>query len=135
MKPFEELSYLGRIRRMRQSAQAALNAYGLSNVRFKFLRQAGNTLFRVNEANPTLTTKPELYTQGQYMLRIHQPGYQTTEAIELELLGLPPCVGTPICQCQNPSQHWMGSCWHRFPSLGYQGNATAPFSGGLRDVQ
>jgi len=84
MKPFEELSYLGRIRRMRQLAQAALNAYGLSNVRFQFLRQAGNTLFRVNEANPTLTTKPELYTQGQYMLRIHQPGYQTAEAIELD---------------------------------------------------
>ena len=85
MKPFEELSHLGRIRRMRQLAQAALNAYGLSDTRFKFLRQAGNTLFRVNEASPTLTTKVDLYTPGQYMLRIHQPGYQTTEAIELEL--------------------------------------------------
>ena len=88
MKPFEELSYLGRIRRMGQLAQAAVNAYGLSDVRLKFLRQAGNTLFRVNEAYPTLTTKPELYTQGQYMLRIHQPGYQTAEAIELELAWL-----------------------------------------------
>jgi Ser/Thr protein kinase RdoA (MazF antagonist) len=88
MKPFEELSYLGQIRRMRQLAQTALNAYGLSDVRFKFIRQAGNTLFRVNEANPTLTTKTELYTQGQYMLRIHQPNYQTTEAIELELAWL-----------------------------------------------
>jgi Ser/Thr protein kinase RdoA (MazF antagonist) len=88
MKPFEELSYLGRIRRMRKLAQAALNAYELRDVRFKFLRQAGNTLFRVNEVNSVPTTKTELYSQGQYMLRIHQPGYQTTQAIELELAWL-----------------------------------------------
>lgn len=88
MKPFKELSCLGRIRRMRQLAQVALNAYGLSDVRFKLLRQAGNTLFRVNEVNPIPTTNVELYTPGQYMLRIHQPGYQTTEAIELELTWL-----------------------------------------------
>ena len=81
MKPFEELSRLGRIRRMRQLAQVALNAYGLSDVRFKLLRQAGNTLFRVNEVDPVPTTKAELYTQGQYLLRIHLPRYQTTEAI------------------------------------------------------
>ena len=73
---------------MRRLAQVALNAYGLSDVRFKLLRQAGNTLFRVNEVNPVPTTKVELYTQGQYMLRIHQPGYQTTEAIVLELAWL-----------------------------------------------
>jgi len=88
MKPFEELSYLGRIQRMRRLAQTALNAYSLSNARFKLLRQAGNTLFRVNDANPDPITKAELYTQSQYMLRIHQPGYQTTEAIELELAWL-----------------------------------------------
>jgi hypothetical protein len=29
MKPFDDLTYHGRIRRMRQLAQAALNAYGL----------------------------------------------------------------------------------------------------------
>jgi Ser/Thr protein kinase RdoA (MazF antagonist) len=88
MKPFEGLSYLGRIRRMRQLAQVALNAYGLSDARFKLLRQTGNTLFRVYEVNPVSTTKAELYAQGQYMLRIHQPGYQTTEAIVLELAWL-----------------------------------------------
>jgi Ser/Thr protein kinase RdoA (MazF antagonist) len=88
MKPFEELSYPGRIRRMRQLAQAALNNYGLSDARFRFLRWAGNTLFRVNEIHPTSTTKVELYTAGQYMLRIHQPGYQSAEAIELELMWL-----------------------------------------------
>ena len=73
---------------MRQLAQVALNAYGLSDVRFKFLRQAGNTLFRVNEASPAYALRAELYTPGQYMLRIHQPGYQTVEAIALELAWL-----------------------------------------------
>jgi Ser/Thr protein kinase RdoA (MazF antagonist) len=76
------------MRRMRRLAQAALDAYGLSEADFRFLRQAGNTLFRVNEASPAHTSKAELYTPGQYLLRIHQPGYQTTEAIELELAWL-----------------------------------------------
>jgi Ser/Thr protein kinase RdoA (MazF antagonist) len=86
MKPYEKLSYFGRIRRMRQLAQVALNVYGLSDARCRFLRQAGNTLFRVNEANPIPTSTQ--YKPGQYVLRIHQPGYQTTEAIELELAWL-----------------------------------------------
>jgi len=73
---------------MRQLAKVALNAYGLADTRLKFLKQAGNTLYRVNEASPSHTTKAELYTPGQYMLRIHQPGYQTPEAIVLELAWL-----------------------------------------------
>jgi len=73
---------------MRQLAKVALNAYGLADTRLKFLKQAGNTLYRVNEASPSHTTKAELYTPGQYMLRIHQPGYQTPEAIALELAWL-----------------------------------------------
>lgn len=85
MKPYEELTYLGRIRRMRRLAYSALSAYGLTTASFRFLRQAGNTLFRVFEANPGPDLKDDLYIPGQYMLRIHQPGYQTPEAIELEL--------------------------------------------------
>ena len=73
---------------MRQLAKVALNAYGLADTRLKFLKQAGNTLYRVNEASPSHTTKAELYTPGQYMLRIHQPGYQTPEAVALELAWL-----------------------------------------------
>ena len=85
MKPFENLTYLGRIRRMRQLARYSLNAYDLTDMHLKFLRQVGNTLFRVNEAYPTLINKTNLYVPGQYLLRIHQPGYQTPAAIELEL--------------------------------------------------
>jgi Ser/Thr protein kinase RdoA (MazF antagonist) len=88
MKPYEQLAYPGRIRRMRQLAQADLNAYGMPNTRFKLLKQAGNTLFRVVDITQAANDRAELYLPGQYLLRIHQPGYQTTEAIELELMWL-----------------------------------------------
>jgi hypothetical protein len=54
MKPFEELTYLGRVRRMRQLAHAALAAYGITEARLNLVRQAGNTLFRVY--TPSLPT-------------------------------------------------------------------------------
>jgi len=85
MKPFEKLTYLGRVRRMRQFARPALNAYNLTDFQLGFLRQVGNTLYKVKEVKPTLITKDNLYTSGQYLLRIHQPSYQTPAAIELEL--------------------------------------------------
>jgi Ser/Thr protein kinase RdoA (MazF antagonist) len=89
MKPYKELTHLGRVRRMRQLAGVALDAYGLAGARFKFLRQAGNTLFRVHA--PDLTparTDRDLFQENHYLLRIHQPGYQAPDAIELELAWL-----------------------------------------------
>lgn len=88
MKPYEALTYPGQIRRLRQLARAALDAYDLSEQRLKFLRLAGNAVYRVNEAYPRHINKTDLYAPGQYLLRIHQPGYQTTAAIELEFLWL-----------------------------------------------
>ncbi len=85
MKPFEKLTYLGRVRRMRQFARHALNVYDFGDLQLKFLRQAGNTLFRVHETFPSLKDNPDLFVPGQYVLRIHQPGYQAPAAIELEL--------------------------------------------------
>jgi len=86
MKSFEKLTHLGRMRRMRCLAQTALDEYDLAETHVSFLRHAGNTLFRVVEANPTLAKEANhLFADGQYLLRIHQPGYQTTDAIVLEL--------------------------------------------------
>jgi Ser/Thr protein kinase RdoA (MazF antagonist) len=71
---------------MRQLARAALDAYGLSDARFRLLRQAGNTLFRVVEASPALVKSAGgLFAEGHYLLRIHHPGYQPADAIALEL--------------------------------------------------
>ena len=89
MKPYDELTYLGRVRRMRQLAHVALDTYGLGGMRFKLVRQAGNTLYRVYDAGAALEGEGgDLYEPGQYMLRIHEPGYQDAAAIELELAWL-----------------------------------------------
>ncbi len=86
MKPFEELTRLGRIRRMRILAKSALQAYGCQNANIQFIRQAGNTLFRVQTSSlPTIKQGCEFFQKNQYLLRIHQPGYQEVEAIHLEL--------------------------------------------------
>jgi Ser/Thr protein kinase RdoA (MazF antagonist) len=74
---------------MRRLAQVALAAYGISDARFKLLRQAGNTLFRVYTPDlPPAETSEDLFDQGQYLLRVHQPGYQHPDAIQLELAWL-----------------------------------------------
>ena len=88
MKPFQELTRLGRLRRIRQLARVALAEYGIAGAHFDLARQAGNTLFRVYAANLLLPEAGELFEANQYMLRVHQPGYQTPEALELELAWL-----------------------------------------------
>ena len=89
MKPFDELTRLGRIRRMRQLATAALMNYGVDEAHIDLVRQAGNTLFRVKTSNLPRSEAPDgLFEEGQYLLRVHEPGYQEPEAIELELTWL-----------------------------------------------
>jgi Ser/Thr protein kinase RdoA (MazF antagonist) len=89
MKSYEQLTYLGRLRRLRELASAALVDYGLNKAHFKLFRQAGNTLFRVVAPDPPPTKEADdLYENGRYLLRIHHPGYQSAEAIELELAWL-----------------------------------------------
>lgn len=87
MKPYAELTCRGRQRRMRELARTALAAYGLADARFVFLRQAGNTLFRVYAAGES-SVEADLFEPGQYLLRIHEPGYQEPAALELELAWL-----------------------------------------------
>jgi Ser/Thr protein kinase RdoA (MazF antagonist) len=89
MKPFTKLTRLGRIRRMRSLASTALLQFGVVEARFELLRQAGNTLFRVRTSSlPFPEDSSDLFIPNQYLLRIHEPGYQETEAIELELAWL-----------------------------------------------
>ena len=88
MKPYHELTHLGRVRRMRRLAEVALAAFGIDNAHFRLLRQAGNTLFRVCGPVSTGEFAGNLFEPGQYLLRVHEPGYQESEAIELELAWL-----------------------------------------------
>ncbi len=86
MRPFEDLSRLSRIRRMRRLARAALEAYGLGGADLKFIRQAGNTLFRVSEsAGPRSALRGGPFVEGRYLLRVHQAGCGNPDGIQLEL--------------------------------------------------
>jgi Ser/Thr protein kinase RdoA (MazF antagonist) len=87
MVEYNELTYLGRVRRLRKVAQAALADYGLAEARFKLVLEAGNAVYRVFEAHPA-PAENDLYVPGQYLLRVHWPDYQATEALELELAWL-----------------------------------------------
>ena len=89
MKPYEQLTDLGKLRRFRNLARLALDDYGLGDARLTFLHWAGNTLYRVTSPRPA-PARPagDLYREGHYLLRIHEPGYQEPAAIELELAWL-----------------------------------------------
>jgi Ser/Thr protein kinase RdoA (MazF antagonist) len=86
MRDYEELTRLGKIRRFRVLAETALENYDIEVERFAFVRQAGNTLFRVYAADSRAAGEADgPYEPGQFLLRIYQPGWQTPEAIDLEL--------------------------------------------------
>ncbi len=80
---------MGRIRRIRRLASVALAEYAIGDAHLRPLRQAGNTLFRVwSDDLPSAGARADLLEEGQYLLRVDQPGYQETEAIELQLAWL-----------------------------------------------
>lgn len=89
MKPFNELSARGRIRRLRRQAQAALEAYGLVKAKTKFLSYSGNAHYQVDTSKCAPREPDEgRYWENHYILRLHQPNYQTVEAIRSELFWL-----------------------------------------------
>ena len=86
MKPYEELTRLGRLRRMRDIAQAALARYGLDSARFVLARYSGNVLYRVYSDEHGRDARADgLFEPDQYLLRIHWLGYRDQSAVELEL--------------------------------------------------
>lgn len=87
MKPFDELTYLGQVRRLRHLARAALPAYGLGDATLNFSGRDENTTFRVVAAGAAAATDAP-FVAGQYLLRIHRPGYQTPESLTSELTWL-----------------------------------------------
>ncbi len=71
---------------MRTLASVALNRWGVEEARYSLLRQAGNTLFRVQTSDlPSSSVSGDLFAEDNFLLRIHEPGYQEPQAIGLEL--------------------------------------------------
>lgn len=71
MKPYNELTRLGQLRRIRQLAEAALDAYGLRGARLTFVQYTANIVYRVDVPNPTPNTNgPGFYVPNRYLLRV-----------------------------------------------------------------
>ena len=89
MKPYEQLTHRGKMRRMRRLAEAALDAYGLADAPLRLFIDNGNIIYRTEAPYPTpAKAQAELFAGNHCALRIHQPGYQTAEAIHSELTWL-----------------------------------------------
>ncbi len=87
MKPFDALTRSGRLRRLRQLAQAALPDYGLATARLVFLHYEGNVIFRVDAPGSNqVQSEASPYVANRYALRIHTTG--DTQAIASELTWL-----------------------------------------------
>ena len=71
MKPYAELTRLGQLRRTRQLARAALEAYGLRGARLTFLRYFANITYRVDVPGPySREIDPGPYRPNRYLLRV-----------------------------------------------------------------
>jgi Ser/Thr protein kinase RdoA (MazF antagonist) len=71
VKPYDELTRLGQLRRIRQLARAALDAYGLRGARLTFLRYFANITYRVDVPGPVPrgdSSGP--YLPNRYLLRV-----------------------------------------------------------------
>lgn len=97
MKPYEELTRLGRLRRLRKLAEAALEEYGMADATLTFQHYGGNVIFRVDLPNPVSVKETyEYYIPNRYNLRIltmNNPQFTQSELTWLATLrseaGLP----------------------------------------------
>ncbi len=85
MKPFDQLTYQGQVRRLRGLGKRALEAFGMSDARMTLIAHAENATFRIDAPQ---VTSPAPYVPGRFLLRIHRTAYQTHAEIASELTWL-----------------------------------------------
>jgi Ser/Thr protein kinase RdoA (MazF antagonist) len=83
MKAYRDLTPRGKLRRTKQIARAALEAFGFSEARLKLIVHAGNTMYRVKTVDNPM--EGSLYVDNSYLLRLHWSGYHTEGAVDSEL--------------------------------------------------
>ena len=76
-RPWEQLTRVGKLRRMRQLAEAALASYDLPGARLTFLRAGDNLLYRVATPNG-----------DRFLLRLHESSRRSADELRSELLWL-----------------------------------------------
>jgi Ser/Thr protein kinase RdoA (MazF antagonist) len=87
MKPYDELTRLGQLRRIRQLAEGALEAYGLRGARLTFLRYFANITYRVDGTGPVPPGDGSgPYVPNRYLLRVLCTNYW--EAVKGEMTWL-----------------------------------------------
>ncbi|MHA1928603.1 MAG: hypothetical protein ACTSV2_08520 [Candidatus Thorarchaeota archaeon] len=70
MKVYEELTRLGKLRRIRHIAQTAVGAFGLKDVELKLMVNAGNVVYLV-KTKDTKSVGGNLFMDNCYSLRLH----------------------------------------------------------------
>ena len=71
MKPYDQLTRRGQLRRVRQLAETALHHYGLGEARLTFLRYFANVTYRVDLPEYTYpTSQSNPYLPDRYLLRV-----------------------------------------------------------------
>jgi Ser/Thr protein kinase RdoA (MazF antagonist) len=70
MKPYQELTRFGWIRRLRKIAEIALKEFNLSDSTLTFLHYQGNVIFRVDVPNIKAEDESGPYLSNRYNLRI-----------------------------------------------------------------
>jgi hypothetical protein len=87
MKPYNELTRLGLLRRFREVATTALDAYGLTGARLTFQQYSTNVIFQADAPGSTPSRKGHsLYVPNRYALRILAISDTDTIASELTWL-------------------------------------------------
>jgi Ser/Thr protein kinase RdoA (MazF antagonist) len=71
MKPYDQLSRLGQLRRTRCLAEVALEAYGLGEARLTFLQYTANIVYRVDVPGwAKAESRQSPYVPNRYLLRV-----------------------------------------------------------------
>ncbi len=99
MKPFEELTRLGKIRRQRQLIYAALEQYDLPVTAVKFLADHTNTLFEIRTE-----------TGGRYAMRIYSDGETTLKENRAEMFWLNALKRDTDIKITEPIENREGEC-------------------------
>jgi Ser/Thr protein kinase RdoA (MazF antagonist) len=97
MKPYNQLTRLGQLRRLRRLAEVALVKYGLTDAKLTFQHYEGNAIFRVDLPNAPATQVDDIFVPNRYNLRLlsmNDP--ETTEGELIWLAALRNETGLPV---------------------------------------
>lgn len=83
---FDNLTYLGQVRRLRGLAKTALSDFGLDGAKLKLLDHKENATFQVDAQEGSRGSGEHgPYFEGRYLLKVHGANYQSAAFITSEL--------------------------------------------------